>query len=100
MVEGKKIKKKKTAVRKNTANPVWNEALVFNVPAGLLNKVSLEIAVMDYDLLGHNDVVGQCLIGDVTDNDNGSKHWAEVMGNFRKATAMWHPLRLPRYATP
>ena len=40
IIDDKKVKKKKTEVRKNTVNPVWNEALVFNVPAEILPKVN------------------------------------------------------------
>ncbi|XP_064629150.1 synaptotagmin-6-like isoform X2 [Lineus longissimus] len=93
-VNGKKIKKKKTAVRKNTRNPVWNEALVFNVPAEMLPRVALEIAVMDYDLLGHNELVGMCVISQ-EGLSAGAKHWTDMTGNFRKAIAMWHSLKRP-----
>jgi Ca2+-dependent lipid-binding protein len=33
LVDGKKVKRKKTSVKKGTTAPVWNEALSFNVPA-------------------------------------------------------------------
>jgi Ca2+-dependent lipid-binding protein len=94
-VDGKKIKKKKTAVRKNTRNPVWNEALVFNVPAEMLPRVALEISVMDYDLLGHNELVGMCVISQEEQLAAGGKHWTDMTGNFRKAIAMWHNLKRP-----
>ena len=55
--DGKAIKKKKTSVRKGCQNPVWNEALVFNVPPASLKHVSLELAVADHDLLGHSEYV-------------------------------------------
>ncbi|KAG8232234.1 hypothetical protein J437_LFUL011787 [Ladona fulva] len=42
LVGGKRVKKKKTAARKGSANPVWNEALSFNVPANSLSIAALE----------------------------------------------------------
>lgn len=90
--DGKKIKRKKTSVRKNTVNPVWNEALVFQVRADMLPKVSLEVMVMDYDLIGHSELIGRCILGRDLPGSEGS-HWNDMMQNFRKAVAMWHTLR-------
>lgn len=36
-------KKKKTAVRRATTNPVWNEAMSFNIPASLLASSAIEV---------------------------------------------------------
>ena len=40
---GKRIKKKKTSARKNTNNPVWNEAVSFSVPATALGTSGIEV---------------------------------------------------------
>lgn len=47
--QGKRIKKKKTSVKKNTLCPVYNEALVFDVPSENIDDVSLIVKVIDYD---------------------------------------------------
>ncbi len=47
--QGKRIKKKKTTVKKSTLNPVYNEALVFDVPAENIEDVNLIVKVIDYD---------------------------------------------------
>lgn len=47
--QGKRIKKKKTSVKRSTLNPVYNEALVFDVPAENIEDVSLIVKVIDYD---------------------------------------------------
>uniref|UniRef100_A0A671RC63 C2 domain-containing protein n=1 Tax=Sinocyclocheilus anshuiensis TaxID=1608454 RepID=A0A671RC63_9TELE len=47
--EGRRLKKRKTSIKKNTLNPTYNEALVFDIPNENIENVSLIIAVMDYD---------------------------------------------------
>ena len=52
LCEGKRIKKKKTTMKKSTLSPVYNEALVFDVPAENVEDVSLIVKVIDYDRYG------------------------------------------------
>lgn len=47
--DGRRLKKRKTSIKKNTLNPTYNEALVFDIPNENIESVSLVIAVMDYD---------------------------------------------------
>ena len=49
LCQGRRIKKRKTTVKKSTLNPVYNEALVFDVPASNVEDVSLIVKVIDYD---------------------------------------------------
>ncbi|XP_044917580.1 synaptotagmin-10 isoform X1 [Felis catus] len=49
MCEGRRLKKRKTTTKKNTLNPVYNEAIIFDIPPENVDQVSLSIAVMDYD---------------------------------------------------
>ncbi|NXU33838.1 SYT9 protein, partial [Drymodes brunneopygia] len=49
MCEGRRLKKRKTTTKKNTLNPVYNEAIIFDIPPENMDQVSLSIAVMDYD---------------------------------------------------
>lgn len=49
MCQDKRIKKKKSTVKKSTLNPVYNEALVFDVPAESIEDVNLIVKVVDYD---------------------------------------------------
>lgn len=85
-MDGKKIKRKKTSVKKGSVAPVWNEALSFNVPAELLPKTNLDIAVLDHDL-----VVGKCTVGSSREG-NEAKHWNEMLSNYHKSVAMWQAL--------
>ncbi|XP_064415614.1 synaptotagmin-C [Latimeria chalumnae] len=89
--DGRRLKKRKTSIKKNTLNPVYNEALVFDIPNENMDHVSLTIAVMDYDCIGHNEVIGMCRVGNDADGP-GRDHWAEMLANPRKPIEHWHQL--------
>lgn len=44
------MKKKKTSIKKNTLNPSYNEAIIFDIPPDSMDHVGLHVSVMDYDL--------------------------------------------------
>ncbi|XP_070169698.1 synaptotagmin-5 isoform X2 [Polyergus mexicanus] len=91
-------KKKKTAVRRATINPVWNEAMSFNIPASSLISSAIEICVLDSssELMSGNAIVGSCIIGPVTGTDSGNsqgrEHWLQMTQSPRKQIAEWHTL--------
>lgn len=89
--EGKRIKKKKTSVKKSTLNPVFNEALVYDVPPENVDDVNLAVKVVDYDRVGPNELMGCCAVGQLA-SGVGRDHWLAVMDNPRKPTAQWYPL--------
>ncbi|KAL4622728.1 synaptotagmin-9-like isoform X1 [Arapaima gigas] len=89
--EGRRLKKRKTSTKRNTLNPVYNEAIVFDVPPENIDQISLLIAVMDYDRVGHNEVIGVCRVGSEADN-LGHHHWNEMLTYPRKPIAHWHQL--------
>ncbi|XP_038825809.1 synaptotagmin-9-like [Salvelinus namaycush] len=91
MCDGRRLKKRKTSTKRNTLNPVYNEAIVFDVPPENIDQIGLMIAVMDYDRVGHNEVIGVCKVG--TDAEHlGRDHWNEMLSYPRKPIAHWHPL--------
>ncbi len=47
--QGKRVKKKKTTVEKNTLNPVYNEAMVFDIVPESMDNILFVVAVVDYD---------------------------------------------------
>ena len=47
--QGKRVKKKKTTVKKNTLNPVYNEAMVFDIVPESMDNILFVVAVVDYD---------------------------------------------------
>ncbi|XP_050355573.1 synaptotagmin-6-like isoform X2 [Nymphalis io] len=89
--QGKRIKKKKTTVKKNTLSPVYNEALVFDLPAENVYDVTLLVKVIDYDLIGPNELIGCTAIGSSLIGI-GRDHWLEMLDNARKPVAQWYPL--------
>ncbi len=46
---GRRLKKRKTSVKKSELSPVYNEALTFDIPGEMLKEIILLIAVIDYD---------------------------------------------------
>ncbi|XP_043943393.1 synaptotagmin-10 [Protopterus annectens] len=99
MCEGRRLKKRKTTTKKSTLNPVYNEAIIFDIPPENMDQVSLSIAVMDYDRVGHNEVIGVCRVG-LDAEGLGRDHWNEMLAYPRKPITHWHPLvELPGQAT-
>lgn len=49
LCDGRRLKKKKTTIKRNTLNPSYNEAIIFDIPPENMDQVSLLISVMDYD---------------------------------------------------
>uniref|UniRef100_UPI00398F291F synaptotagmin-10 isoform X2 n=1 Tax=Pristiophorus japonicus TaxID=55135 RepID=UPI00398F291F len=89
--EGRRLKKRKTTTKKNTLNPVYNEAIIFDIPPENMEQVSLSITVMDYDRVSHNEVIGVCRVGQDAEG-LGRDHWNEMLAYPRKPIAHWHPL--------
>uniref|UniRef100_A0A672ZZQ0 Synaptotagmin IXa n=1 Tax=Sphaeramia orbicularis TaxID=375764 RepID=A0A672ZZQ0_9TELE len=83
MCDGRRLKKRKTSTKRNTLNPIYNEAIVFDVPPENIEQISLLIAVMDYDRLRSFSILH---------NNLGRNHWSEMLTYPRKPVAHWHPL--------
>jgi len=92
---GKRIgKKKKTSVKNANLNPYYNESFVFMVEEHLLTKVSLELTVLDYDMLGGSDAIGKVTLGK-SRKKLEKKHWVEMVENPRRPIIHWHQLKEP-----
>ncbi|KAJ7360292.1 hypothetical protein OS493_016922 [Desmophyllum pertusum] len=89
LTAGKRVKKKKTSIRKGTLNPVFNEAVSFDIAMDTLNSVDLLLSVMH-----ENEVIGCVPIGaHATGKELG--HWREVR-TANKPVAHWHLLQDPK----
>ncbi|XP_055624902.1 synaptotagmin-5 [Toxorhynchites rutilus septentrionalis] len=91
IVNDKRTKKRKTsAIRAaDPANPIWNEAFTFEIPASQLQDVGVELFVASNEGEIHEP---GCAIG-LQEGGTGLQHWQDLMQNNRKPIAMWHPLQ-------
>ncbi|EDW77291.2 uncharacterized protein Dwil_GK18165 [Drosophila willistoni] len=92
---GKKMKKRKTGVQRNTVNPVYNEALAFDVAKETLKNCVLEFTVVHDGLLGSSEILGRTLIGNSPDVRCEEKMFFDEMFRAKNATAQWVPLQEP-----
>ncbi|KAI1721914.1 c2 domain-containing protein [Ditylenchus destructor] len=91
MQGGKRLKKKKTSIKKCTLNPYYNESFSFEVPFEQIQKVTLLMTVMDYDKLGSNDAIGRCILG-CSAAGAELRHWMDMLASPRRPIAQWHKL--------
>ncbi|XDB58894.1 hypothetical protein AB1E18_012299 [Capra hircus] len=92
MQNGKRLKKKKTTVKKKTLNPYFNESFSFEIPFEQIQKVQVVVTVLDYDKLGKNEAIGKIFVGS---NATGTelRHWSDMLANPRRPVAQWHSLK-------
>lgn len=94
MQNGKRLKKKKTSIKKCTLNPYYNESFTFEVPFEQIQKVQLMVTVVDYDRIGTSDPIGKVILGC---NASGTelRHWSDMLASPRRPIAQWHTLKEP-----
>lgn len=94
MQNGKRLKKKKTSVKKCTLNPYYNESFSFEVPFEQIQKVNLVVTVVDYDRIGTSEPIGKAVLGY---NATGTelRHWSDMLASPRRPIAQWHTLKDP-----
>ncbi|KAG8438211.1 hypothetical protein GDO86_008773 [Hymenochirus boettgeri] len=90
--DGRKISKKKTGVKRDDRNPVFNEAMIFSVPAIVLQDLSLRITVAEWGDDGRAENVGHVIIGPSA-SGMGMTHWNQMLATLRKPVSMWHQIR-------
>ncbi|XP_058790059.1 synaptotagmin-4 [Phymastichus coffea] len=95
LYNGQRIAKRKTHVKKRTLNPIFNESIVFEIPHGAegLGKISLEFALLDWDRVTKNEVIGRLEIGGPKCQGSALNHWNEVCSSPKRQIADWHKLR-------
>jgi len=86
-------KRKKTTTKRQTSNPVWNEALVFGVERSVLAATTVELAVFSDGLLGTDEPLGESVVGRRSTGDE-LNHWLDVVA-LKTAMARWHHLQPP-----
>ncbi|XP_051885321.1 synaptotagmin-12 [Pristis pectinata] len=88
----RKISKKRTAIKRDDPNPVFNEAMIFSVPAIVLQELSLRITVAECCEEGRTENIGHVIIGPES-SGMGATHWNQMLATLRKPVSMWHALR-------
>ncbi|XP_069754683.1 synaptotagmin VIII [Narcine bancroftii] len=92
MINNKKVRKKKTSVKKNTLSPYFNESFTFDVAFEEIQKVQLVISVWDHDKISKNDAIGRLFVG-CGATGNQLRHWSDMLANPRRPIAQWHSLQ-------
>merc|ERR1711972_1200316 len=64
---------------------------------GDMKRVTLDITVCDYDLIGGGDPIGKIKLGwsQHKEYKPGFKHWKEALENPRRPIIKWHVLQDP-----
>uniref|UniRef100_G1TZC0 Rab effector Noc2 n=1 Tax=Oryctolagus cuniculus TaxID=9986 RepID=G1TZC0_RABIT len=86
-----KRSKHKTAVKKKTLNPEFNEEFCYEIKHGDLAKKTLEVTVWDYDIGKSNDFIGGVVLG-INAKGERLKHWFDCLKNKDKRIERWHTL--------
>ena len=86
------MEKKKTTIKKRSLNPVFNESFIFDIPWEKMRESSLDVAVMDFDKLGRNELIGKIILGGHS-GPMETRHWNDMVSKPRQQVAQWHLLK-------
>ncbi|GCC23676.1 hypothetical protein chiPu_0002074 [Chiloscyllium punctatum] len=86
-----KKSKHKTAVKKKTLNPEFNEEFCYEIKQADLAKKTLEVTVWDYDIGKSNDFIGGVTLG-INAKGERLKHWFDCLKSKDKKIERWHTL--------
>ena len=88
----KTIKTRKTSIRKNTIDPVFNETLSFKLTPDVLDECSLVVTMWDYNCKSRDDMVGRIVLGRNPSGQEEKNHWSSMLYCPRSSVAHWHTL--------
>ncbi|XP_063923369.1 synaptotagmin-12 isoform X2 [Zophobas morio] len=94
MQQSKKIHKKKTSTKKAERSPIFNESMMFSVPAHTLSTIQLRLTVAEASPNPSTKAfaVGHVIVG-AQATGRSLNHWNQMLTALRKPVAMWHTLR-------
>ncbi|XP_056631269.1 synaptotagmin-C-like [Diorhabda sublineata] len=89
-LQDKMVKRKKTKIKKDTLNPVFNQAFVFEISKQQINDVTFVLRILDHDRVSKHDVMGYVVTGPkyiISKN-----HWMEILNKPRQNISQWYRL--------
>jgi hypothetical protein len=90
--DGKRVKQKKTTIRKSCANPYFNESFNFDIPFKQIKSVTLDVSVSSPGRIGSRRI-GRVELGCGVPSAPQALHWNDMLANARHPIARWHPLQ-------
>ncbi|PAV84961.1 hypothetical protein WR25_08517 [Diploscapter pachys] len=97
---GKRVKMRKTSIKRANLNPDYHETLDFEMPFTQVDETNMLIEVMDWDRIGKDDLLGCCILGRDSPMMTGREQWdkcftnaADQNENVRQSSVMmWHSI--------
>lgn len=71
-------------MKKRTLNPYFNETFSFQLAFENIEQTSLVISVLDYDRVGRSEVIGKCIVGELSSGPD-KQHWIDMLASPRRA---------------
>uniref|UniRef100_A0A914E7E6 C2 domain-containing protein n=1 Tax=Acrobeloides nanus TaxID=290746 RepID=A0A914E7E6_9BILA len=84
----KKVKCKRTSMKRANLNPVYHEILEFDLSPGQADETNMLVEVMDWDRIGSDDLLGCCILGNESPTKEGRQQWEQVFSSVRCASSM------------
>uniref|UniRef100_A0AC35FS78 C2 domain-containing protein n=1 Tax=Panagrolaimus sp. PS1159 TaxID=55785 RepID=A0AC35FS78_9BILA len=82
----KRIKLRKTSIKRANLNPVYHECLEFDLALNQIDETNILIQVMDWDRIGRDDLLGCCVLGKESPTKEGRQQWEQVFSTIRSST--------------
>lgn len=92
-VSGKFVKSKKTAIKRKTFEPEFEESFAIQIPRDRLQSFHVIVALCARNRLGGRCVLGRTQIGAFTYvSGAGFDHWLDALNSPKSIVAQWHIL--------
>ncbi|CAI4223971.1 unnamed protein product [Auanema sp. JU1783] len=97
---GKRVKLRKSSIKRANLNPVYHETLEFEIPINQVPETNLLVQVMDWDRIGKDDLLGCCVLGKDSPTPEGKQQWencflataSKETGQKQKPVGQWHSI--------
>uniref|UniRef100_A0AC34Q4K3 C2 domain-containing protein n=1 Tax=Panagrolaimus sp. JU765 TaxID=591449 RepID=A0AC34Q4K3_9BILA len=83
----KRIKLRKTSIKRANLNPVYHECLEFDLAPNQIDETNILVQVMDWDRIGSDDLLGCCVLGKESPTKEGRQQWEQVFSAIRNNPA-------------